>query len=109
MNQSSAEYDLTAMPLSPSVLLPLPGNPRMMYNVLFMLFVVEYPSVHPEEYVCSYELKCYHAGGDAPFKNILKQPQARVTDDEACLPSDVVFKIFLDHAKCKSCSFSIRL
>ena len=58
------------------LLLPLPGNPRMMYSVFLMLFVVEYPSVHPEEYVCSSELKCYHAGGDAPFKNILKQPQA---------------------------------
>jgi hypothetical protein len=79
------------------VLLPLPGNPRMMYSVLFMLFVVEYPSVHPEKYVGSYELKCYHAHGDAPFKDILKQPQARVADYETSLPPDVVLNVSSQH------------
>ena len=90
------------------LLLPLPGNPRMMYSVFLMLFVVEYPSVHPEEYVCSYELKCYHAGGDAPFKNILKQPQAGITDYEACLPSDVVFKVFSQHTHIIVASIRLR-
>ena len=79
------------------MLLPDPGNPRIMYSVLLMLFVVEYPPVYPEEYVCSYELKCYHAGGCAPFKDVLEQPQARITYYESGLPPDVVFEIFFQH------------
>lgn len=67
----------------------------------------ENPSINPEKYVGSYELKRDHACGYTPPQVVLKQPHAWITNYKTSLPSHIVFEVLLNHALDKTFPWSL--